>query len=101
MRWAAAACPASCGTASAKRWKSASCTWSRVIRPAAVGRGRPRLREYQAILPLRGKIINAYKSREDKVLANEEVQSMIHAIGAGIGSDQWTSTSGATTRSSS
>ena len=47
-----------------------------------------RLREYQAILPLRGKIINAYKSREDKVLANEEVRSMIHAIGAGIGEDQ-------------
>ena len=47
-----------------------------------------RLREYQAILPLRGKIINAYKSREDKVLANEEVRSMIHAIGAGIGVDQ-------------
>src|SRR6476619_1059394 len=43
-----------------------------------------RLREYQAILPLRGKIINAYKSREDKVLANEEVRSMIAAIGAGI-----------------
>lgn len=47
-----------------------------------------RLREFQAILPLRGKIINAYKSREDKVLANEEVQAMIQAIGAGIGSDQ-------------
>ncbi len=46
-----------------------------------------RLREYQAILPLRGKIINAYKSREDKVLANEEVRSMISAIGAGIGQD--------------
>jgi DNA gyrase subunit B len=46
-----------------------------------------RLREFQAILPLRGKIINAYKSREDKVLANEEVQSMIHAIGSGIGVD--------------
>ncbi len=44
-----------------------------------------RLREYQAILPLRGKIINAYKSREDKVLANEEVRSVISAIGAGIG----------------
>jgi DNA gyrase subunit B len=44
-----------------------------------------RHREYQAILPLRGKIINAYKSREDKVLANEEVRSMISAIGAGIG----------------
>ena len=47
-----------------------------------------RLRDFQAILPLRGKIINAYKSREDKVLANEEVQSMIQAIGTGIGEDQ-------------
>jgi len=46
-----------------------------------------RRREYQAILPLRGKIINAYKSREDKVLANEEVRSMISAIGAGIGAE--------------
>ena len=46
-----------------------------------------RMREYQAILPLRGKIINAYKSREDKVLSNEEVRSMISAIGAGIGDD--------------
>jgi DNA gyrase subunit B len=44
-----------------------------------------RLRQYQAILPLRGKIINAYKSREDKVLANEEVRSVISAIGAGFG----------------
>jgi DNA gyrase subunit B len=47
-----------------------------------------RLREYQAILPLRGKIINAYKSREDKVLANEEIRSMIAAVGTGIGEDQ-------------
>ncbi len=47
-----------------------------------------RLREYQAILPLRGKIINAYKSREAKVLANEEVRSMISAVGIGIGEDQ-------------
>ena len=46
-----------------------------------------RLREYQAILPLRGKIINAYKSRDDKVLANEEVRSVISAIGAGIGQE--------------
>ncbi|HEV3415393.1 MAG TPA: DNA gyrase subunit B [Pirellulales bacterium] len=46
-----------------------------------------RLREYQAILPLRGKIINAYKSRDDKVLANEEVRSMISAIGSGIGDE--------------
>jgi DNA gyrase subunit B len=46
-----------------------------------------RIRQYQAILPLRGKIINAYKSRDDKVLANEEVRSMISAIGAGIGEE--------------
>ena len=47
-----------------------------------------RRREFQAILPLRGKIINAYKSRDDKVLANEEIRSMISAIGAGIGAEQ-------------
>ncbi|MEO1496419.1 MAG: DNA gyrase subunit B [Planctomycetota bacterium] len=47
-----------------------------------------RRREFQAILPLRGKIINAYKSRDDKVLANEEIRSMIAAIGAGIGVEQ-------------
>jgi DNA gyrase subunit B len=47
-----------------------------------------RLKEFQAILPLRGKIINAYKAREDKVLANEEVQSMISALRVGIGDDQ-------------
>jgi DNA gyrase subunit B len=46
-----------------------------------------RLREFQAILPLRGKIINAYKSRDDKVLANEEVRSIISAVGSGIGED--------------
>jgi len=46
-----------------------------------------RMREYQAILPLRGKIINAYKSREDKVLANEEVRSIISAVGSGIGAE--------------
>jgi DNA gyrase subunit B len=47
-----------------------------------------RIREFQAILPLRGKIINAYKSREDKVLDNAEIQAMIQAIGTGIGADQ-------------
>lgn len=47
-----------------------------------------RRREFQAILPLRGKIINAYKSRDDKVLANEEIRSMIAAVGAGIGAEQ-------------
>ncbi len=46
-----------------------------------------RIRQYQAILPLRGKIINAYKARDDKVLANEEVRNMIAAIGSGIGEE--------------
>ncbi len=46
-----------------------------------------RTREFQAVLPLRGKIINAYKARDDKVLANEEVRSMIAAVGAGIGEE--------------
>ena len=36
---------------------------------------------------MRGKIINAYKSREDKVLANEEVRSIISAVGSGIGDE--------------
>ena len=46
-----------------------------------------RLREFQAILPLRGKILNAYKAREEKVLSNGEVRAMIAAIGAGIGEE--------------
>ena len=83
---AAAACPASSATAPAATSTSASCTWSRAIRPAAAP-SRGATAKFQAILPLRGKIINAYKSREDKVLANEEVRSMISAIGAGIGDE--------------
>lgn len=41
-------------------------------------------REIQAILPLRGKIINAEKSRIDKLLENNEIKSLISAIGTGI-----------------
>src|SRR6476620_5920302 len=42
-------------------------------------------RRYQAILPLRGKLINVEKAREDQFLKNTEIQAMITAIGAGIG----------------
>ncbi|MGL4335899.1 MAG: DNA topoisomerase (ATP-hydrolyzing) subunit B [Turicibacter sp.] len=41
----------------------------------------------QAILPLRGKVLNVEKARIDKVYANNEIKSMIHAIGTGVGDE--------------